>query len=227
MRLPPPHPKRCGFTLAELLVVILIIGIMFALALPAFMNISGPSKLDAAANAVHAAAKFARQYAVANHQPTYLVFHTTDTTDDPNLQYRAYAVFSIDTHKQTVTQADGAFITDWATLPVGVVFNDQATSDLNNLFQAGNQNWTGGFNRNRQLKIVDAVYTAQAFSPKGKSQSIMDYKNDLYLADGFYENGSLVRTSSHGQRIRIEANGKSFISTITYNETGEPEEVEQ
>jgi prepilin-type N-terminal cleavage/methylation domain-containing protein len=139
-----PHSKspNCGgFTLAELLVVILIIGIMLAVALPSLTNITGVSKLDAAANAVHSAVKLARQYALTHNQPTYLVFHDdlTATGSDSHMAYRAYAVFTINTHANTpgttiVPQKAGYYLTGWEMLPVGVVF-DGITGGKDNIFQ--------------------------------------------------------------------------------------------
>jgi prepilin-type N-terminal cleavage/methylation domain-containing protein len=216
---------RNGFTLAELLVVIAIIAIMFLIALPSLMDIAGQTKVDSAANAVHSAAKMARQFAVANNQPTYLVFNEGQT--DPGLAYRAYSVFTIDTHSQPVTQGNGEFLTPWELLPPGVVFDDSSSEENNNVFRVGGS-WGGGFSRNRQLRIGNSTYVALGFKPTGTQN--LSYTHDIHLAEGFYnEVGKLVHTSVPGQgaRIRIEGGGDSWIAPIIYDESGEISEILQ
>ncbi|MCF7818825.1 MAG: prepilin-type N-terminal cleavage/methylation domain-containing protein [Kiritimatiellales bacterium] len=223
------HPKTTGtggFTLAELLVVIAIIAIMFAIALPAFVNMTGASKLDAAANAVHSAAKLARQYAITHNQPTYLVFNDDQSTSDANLAYRSYAVFTIDTHTQPVAQSSGEFLTDWETLPSGIVFDSQTTENQNNVFIPSSQSWSGGFTRDRRLFIDPHTYVALGFKPQGTQQA--QNKNDIYLAEGFYdETGNLVPTSKQGKRIRLDSTAKSQITSILYDQGGSLEEQSQ
>ncbi|WP_372846789.1 Tfp pilus assembly protein FimT/FimU [Pontiella sp.] len=217
--------NRNGFTLAELLVVIAIIAIMFLIALPALMDIAGQTKLDSAANAVHSAAKLARQFAVANNQPTYLVFNEGQT--DAALAYRAYAVFTVDIHSPPVTQEDGEFLTPWEPLPPGVVFDATASEDNNNVFLVGGS-WAGGFGRNRQLRVGNSTYVALGFKPTGTQN--LAYTHDIHLAEGFYDEvGQLVHTSVPGQgaRIRIEGGGDSWIAPIVYDESGEIAEIAQ
>jgi len=208
-----------GFTLAELLVVVAIIGIMFLVALPVFSNLAGQSKLEAAANQVHSAAKLARQYARANNQPTYLVLHTADSTDDTDLQYRSFAVFSIDTQATPVTQDDGYYITDWEILPEGIVFDIESTDDLNNVFVEGSA-WEGGFGRHNRLDIQGKAYTVLGFKPKGFQRK--DRVNDIFLTEGFYDaGGSLVApTPRNGARIRVDSMGDSRITAIVYDAEG-------
>jgi prepilin-type N-terminal cleavage/methylation domain-containing protein len=211
--------KRSGFTLAELLVTIAIIGIMCVIALPALTNITGQSKMDGAANAVHSAVKLAQQYASAHNQPTYLAFHTDQT--DSNLAYRAYSVFTIDIHTNPVTQAAGKYLTDWEILPDGIVFNNTAAESLNNIFLNNESTWHGGFGANRTLKIGADSYPVVAFGPKG-TRSKHDNANDIYLASGFYNrDGQLVLTSQQGECIRVDSRGNSRITPTVYDESAE------
>jgi|GEM_PF-6299101 len=220
-----PHSKRHGFTLAELLVVMIIIGIMFIVALPAFMNIAGPSKLDAAAGALQAAIKLARQHAIANSQPTYLVFHTDASTDDPNLAFRSYAVFTIDTHKPNVSQADGTFITDWETLPAGLVFDAQSAQS-ENLFIPTSASWNGGLSQNNRLYIDGVTYSVIGFIPRGKTTTFPYWTRRLLLTEGTYIDGMLRHTSVQGKEVRLERHGNSSIVDVLYTD-GELKEVSQ
>lgn len=214
---------QAGFTLAELLAVLLIIGIMLIVGLPAFMNLTNSSKLDAAANTVHSALKMARQHALTHNQPTYLVFHDDETAveADRHMAYRAFSVFTIDLSTSPVTQDSGLFLNDWQTLPEGLVFEAAVSENLNNVFLVGHAGqWAGGFNRNRQLYIGTNTYTALGFKPGGTQR--MDFENDIYLAEGFYdESGNVIHTSRQGKRIRVDGTGRSQISSITFTESGE------
>lgn len=215
---------RRGFTLAELLVVIAIIGIMFLIALPIFGNLAGQSKLEAAANKVHSAAKLARQYARANNQPTFIVFHNADTTADTDLQYRSFAVFSINVHTPVipVPQDNGYYISEWEILPEGVVFdiNAREGTRIDNVFISGGGNWEAGFGKRRKLNIQGKDYTVLGFKPKGLQNK--NYINDIFLTEGFYgAGGNLVApTPRNGARVRVDNMGDSRITDIVYDEEG-------
>jgi prepilin-type N-terminal cleavage/methylation domain-containing protein len=211
MRKPVPHSNRKGFTLAELLVVIAIIGIMFAIALPTLSNITGQTKLESAANALHSAAKMARQHAVANGQPAYLVFHTPAT--DPTLAYRAYAVFTIDIHSLPVKQDNGQFIKDWELLPDGVIIDPDANF-IKNLFDISSEGWQGALNDNNELFIDGATYVTLGFKPSGEVASASHH---IHLASGTVVNGQpKVFNPCPGKQIHFTTLGKSVILDTLY-----------
>lgn len=201
-----------GFTLAEMLVVIALIGLLFALILPALDSITNASKLDDAANAVHSASKLARQYALSHDQPTYLVFHNDRA---------AYAVFSINIHTNPVTQAEGYFLMPWEPLPAGIVFDDSA-GGTTNIYIPTTASWDGAISKNNLLKIQGTTYIVQAFDPMGKSGSASHW---IHIAEGFYTSDGLQRTAPRGKQIQFSLSGKSRIIDIRYTDNGQVEEL--
>lgn len=213
MRRTNPNRKH-GFTLAELLVVMAIIAIMFAIALPMVASVSGQTKLESAANALHAAAKMARQHAVANNQPAYLVFNTGQ--DDPQLAYRAYAVFSINIHSALVTQDDGYYVQGWQILPDGIIL-DPDSNLTENLFQAGDiGDWQGGLNKNNELRIGGTTYVTLGFKPSGEISSETQF---IHLTSGTIANGRPeIFNPCPGKQIHFTTFGKSMILDTRYGE---------
>jgi type IV pilus assembly protein PilA len=58
-----------GFTLVELLIVVVILGVLSSVALPAFLNQTGKAKENAATASVTAAAKACEVFLVGNDDP--------------------------------------------------------------------------------------------------------------------------------------------------------------
>ncbi len=77
-KLPAKHRKRLGFTLVELVIVIIIIGIVSAIALPRFANASARQQLSTAATRVIADLELARTRARAASQTVSVTFDTTN-----------------------------------------------------------------------------------------------------------------------------------------------------
>lgn len=205
------HLNRSGFTLAELLVVMAIIGIMFAIALPTLSNISSQTKLEAAANSLHAAAKFTRQYAVANKQPAYLVFH--DDATDPALAFRAFAIYTINIHSRPVMQSDGYFVKDWEILPPGIII-DPDSNLSENLFEVSTDDWQGALNKNNELLIDGTSFITLGFKPSGEAASA---SHQIHLAEGALVDGRpQVFRPSPGKQIRFTTFGKSIIVDTLY-----------
>jgi prepilin-type N-terminal cleavage/methylation domain-containing protein len=211
-----PSAKPNGFTLAELLVVIAIMGALFLIVLPAITNITGQTKLEAAANALHSAAKAARQHAVANNQPAYLVLNSGET--DPALAYRSFAVFTINIHSPIISATNGYFIKGWESLPTGIVM-DPFVNSADNIFDAGGDDWQGGLNSNNRLKIEGETYVVCGFSPNGETGSA---SQQIHLAEGSVVDGQpKIYTPGNGKQIHFTTQGKSKIRDTRYDESGE------
>lgn len=226
--------RRGGFTLTELLVVLGLMGAMFFIALPALDNITGASKLDAAANAVHSAVSLARQYAITYNQPTYVLFHDNfSSTNDANLAFRSYAVFTIKLNNENaqITEDDGYFIREWETLPPGIVFDweayeipiNAANSNPRNVFQINTiRSWDGGFAQNNLLKVDGVDYPVIAWFPEGRIAP----SRWIFLAEGFYEDIEseepiLQLTSRQCKEIRIYDKGRMTLTDLMYDEAGD------
>ncbi|HMP77374.1 MAG TPA: GspH/FimT family pseudopilin [Kiritimatiellia bacterium] len=114
-----------GFTLMELLVVIGIMAIMFALAVPQFVDIGRGGKMRAAINELRSTLALARQWAIANREDVFVVLpddfaavYSGLSTNEYVKAIRSYAVYS----------RQRGYIKDWTYLPSGIYFVDQNNS---------------------------------------------------------------------------------------------------
>jgi prepilin-type N-terminal cleavage/methylation domain-containing protein len=76
------HPTR-GFTLVEMAVTILVLGLLFAFSIPAYQNVSASYKLKGATESVAAQLRMAREKAIATgmDQPMHFVYGWVDPID--------------------------------------------------------------------------------------------------------------------------------------------------
>jgi prepilin-type N-terminal cleavage/methylation domain-containing protein len=83
--------KEKGFSLLELLIVCVVLGIIATLAVPNIMQINANYKLDAAGHSVASLLQQARMQAVKTNQPAYARYDTAKNiafvTDDPSNGY--------------------------------------------------------------------------------------------------------------------------------------------
>ena len=114
------RPRTTGFTLIEMLTVIVIIGIVLAMGIPAVVNLMKSGGLSAATRQVASTMSLARQYAITHRSTTLVVFPYRGTIGaGTNLApvYQSYAVLEYG--------AATNYLTKWEHLPLGTVFMSQ------------------------------------------------------------------------------------------------------
>jgi prepilin-type N-terminal cleavage/methylation domain-containing protein len=103
MNAPPRRRLSGGYSLAELLVVVTIIGLLSLVSVPAFMNYRNTAKLKGSMRQLVADLREARQRAITQNRPTLISFRT----GAGNITYRNF----------DGTVADDGTVTYAATLP--------------------------------------------------------------------------------------------------------------
>jgi prepilin-type N-terminal cleavage/methylation domain-containing protein len=129
---------RAAFTLLELLVVIVIIGLLATIGLPAIRGMTKSNAIIAANRQMLDDISAARQSAIANHTTVYMVFVPSGVQNIPldkligqtdilrqytNLyggQFTTYALLSLRSVGDQPGQTSPKYLTDWRSLPNGV-----------------------------------------------------------------------------------------------------------
>ncbi|MGL5292103.1 MAG: pilin [Vibrionaceae bacterium] len=96
--------KQSGFSLIELMIVVAVIGVLTAIALPAYQNYTKKAELGAALASINAVKTNVEEYML-----NFNKFPTTGTAADPDS--------NTVTHPQLGLPADGFKYGDWAAAP--------------------------------------------------------------------------------------------------------------
>jgi prepilin-type N-terminal cleavage/methylation domain-containing protein len=112
--------RQHGFTLVELISVLVILAILLSIALPALTNLSKASAINAAAREVSNTLSLARQYAITHRTTTRVVFpYNSSPLTYQYMWYHSYSVMALD---RSASPAAWKYVTKWEYLPTGAVF---------------------------------------------------------------------------------------------------------
>ena len=180
------------FTLVEIMTVIVIAAILFAIGIPAFSTMIQGSNMTVAVRQLSAKIQAARAYAVTNRCKVAVVFATNNVKDD--YCYSAYRVCIVDDGK-----AFQEWIADenWKTLPKGVLRKDTTASYPNNVTIDASD--IGG--------STTTSFNALIFDKKGQMES----SGTINLCQSRYLSGS----SHYTER---SAEGKVIVQPIEINQ---------
>lgn len=128
-----------AFTLMELLIVIAIMGILAALAVPAMKGTRQTNALSAANNQLKNDLTFARKRAI-NERTTVHVLFMPPVTNSPtlpdDLSQRAYRVYAERTVGDQPGRPSSRYLTGWIKLPEAVIIPTAKFSPMGYTFQA-------------------------------------------------------------------------------------------
>ena len=163
-----------GFTILELMLVIAVIGLMMALALPHLAGFGKSNSMTAATRQLLDDCALARQRALVNRSDVYMVFvppnfwagtnivvHTRQYTNLAAAQYTGYAIISASTVGDQPGRHYPHYLTDWKRLPQGIFIAP---------FQFGNTNGVSpqptlvGTTNTTSSPLITHLFTVQPFN---------------------------------------------------------------
>ena len=206
--------QRDGFTLVEMLTVIVIIGIVLAMGIPAITNLMKSGGLGAASRGVSSTLNLARQYAITHRTRTRVVFPFSGTTGSSRTNqapcYQSYAVVAFGSTTN--------YLTKWEFLPLGTVFmNDNpilgtvprpSLDSLSAAFLPFPTNWNSAPLTSANaatLAYIEFNATGAATQPLGGAI------NSFTITEGLVNSGTIVVPTS-----KTVSNGLTILANATY-----------
>lgn len=192
----PSHYHRivAAFSLIELLTVIMIIGILAGLVVPAVNGIGRASALTTGGNTVVDLVNFARQEAMTKNTMTALVVLGHQGVDE---DYRALTVLEYD------SVAGWSQVMQWEILPTGIVIDCNDTANCSFLthspqpfpFLSRFPNQSNPPVKYQGTQVADqSGYAARIFMPNGALQN-PEQPAQLRLVEGIYQGNRITYTS--------------------------------
>ena len=236
--------RRGGFTLIELMVVIMIVGVLFAVALPMFENAGKKDTRQAAQQLVNTL-RLARQHAISARQWTLVVFPNQDSSYDRsgnakainNLAdkcLRSYAVLAVtnsmdgqfcwgENGRGTGSWKDPPanamqfeFLMEWRKLPEGIYFDDEVSGK-------GTQEYLFGHSGGYQGTFNFPWDPADTNKREGPMSAILFKPNGrvFYMAEGNKKKGSFWVD----QPQKIYLTSAKFYNNISSDSMGDSVEI--
>ncbi len=118
------------FTLVEILAVIVIMGIIMAIALPSFIKISKGHATEESAKLIASSLKYVRSYAITNREYTALIFPENSEGLSEEYTYKSYRSCIISVNGTTYTFSRWIPDSEWHFLPKGASVDSIVNEDI-------------------------------------------------------------------------------------------------